>query len=176
VLLRLSASRVPHSSCPSDHLFPFPCSPTSHPVTRSVVNEPAAHITVRLCHAITAIPIGYYENSGTVSLSAFRPSHVSHRGNVLARRRCPIHDLECPRWASPIVQGVPRAKLGPVAHDGVGVQTCYRRVCSFHHWSLGFGWVGTWRVAVACTSHTSPPFRTVHTTFTVHGSALFGPS
>lgn len=137
----------------SGHLFPFSYSPTSHPVTRSVVNEPTAHITVRLCQAITAIPVGYYENSGTVSLSAFRPSHVPLRRNVLAQLRCPIHDLEYPHWVSPIVQGVPRAKLVPVAHDGAGVQTCYRRVCSFHRWSLGFGQSGSHHIALALQDH-----------------------
>jgi hypothetical protein len=33
------------------HLFPFPSSPT-YWVTRSVVIEATAHITVRLCHSI----------------------------------------------------------------------------------------------------------------------------
>jgi hypothetical protein len=53
-------------------------------VTPSVVNEPAAHITVRPCQAITAIQFGYYENSGTVSLSTGRPSRVPCRRNVRA--------------------------------------------------------------------------------------------
>jgi hypothetical protein len=41
-------------------------------VTRSMVNEATAHITVRLCQAITAIQIGYYENSVTVGLAPLR--------------------------------------------------------------------------------------------------------
>ena len=103
-----------------------------------MVHEPTAHITVRLCHAITAIRFGYYGNSVTVGFAAFRQSHVPLRRNVLARRRCPTHDLQCPHWASPITQGVPRAKVEPVARDGVGVQTCYRRVCRYTagHWGL----------------------------------------
>jgi len=66
-------------------------------------------------------PVGYYENSVTVGLSACRRSHVPLQRNVLARRRCPIHVLQCSHWASPIAQGVPRAKVEPVARDGVGV-------------------------------------------------------
>ena len=66
-------------------------------VTRSVVSEPTAHLTVRLCPAITAFRIGYYENSVTVGLATFRQSHVPLRRNVLARRRCPIHALQCLR-------------------------------------------------------------------------------
>src|SRR5438552_10416357 len=92
----LCASCAPHRGWASGHLFPFPCSPT-YWVTLSVVSEPTAHITVRLCHAITALPIGYYENSVTVGLSTFRQSHVPLRRNVLARRRCPIHALQCLR-------------------------------------------------------------------------------
>ncbi len=124
----ICATCAPPRCWPSDHLFSFPCSSTPW-VTPSVVNEPAAHVTVRLCHAITAVRFGYYENSGTVSLSTCRPSHVPLRKNVLARRRCPTHALQCPHWASPITQGVPRAKVEPVARDGVGIQTWYRRVC-----------------------------------------------
>jgi hypothetical protein len=62
-----------------------------------------------------------------------------HGGTCRARRRCPIHALECPRWASSITQGVPRAKVELVARDGVGMQTCYRRVChcTTGHWGSG---------------------------------------
>ena len=74
-------------------------------------------------------------------------------GTYRARRRCPMHDLEYPHWASPIVQDVPRAKPVPVAHNGVGVQTCYRRVCSFHRWSLGFGQCGSHHIAQALQDH-----------------------
>jgi hypothetical protein len=71
-----------------------------------------------------------------MTLSCFRPSHVPLRRNVPARRRCPTHDLQYPHWASPITQGIPRAKVALVARDGVGVQTCYRRVCrcTAGHW------------------------------------------
>jgi hypothetical protein len=74
-----------------------------------------------------------------MGLSACRRSHVPSRRNVLARRRCPTHALQCPHRASPITQGVPRAKVEPVARDGVGVQTCFRRVCrcTAGHWGLG---------------------------------------
>jgi hypothetical protein len=39
----------------------------------------------------------------------------------------------------PITQGVSRAKAVPVTRDGVGVQTCYRRVCgsTAGHWDSG---------------------------------------
>jgi hypothetical protein len=60
-------------------------------------------------------------------------------GTYRARRRCPIHDLQYPHWASPITQGVPRTKVESAARDGVGVQTCYRRVChcTAGHWDSG---------------------------------------
>ena len=61
----LYASCAPHRGWSSGHLFSFPCSPT-YWVTRSVVSEPTAHLTVRLCPAITAFRIGYYENSVTM--------------------------------------------------------------------------------------------------------------
>jgi hypothetical protein len=54
----------------------------------------------------------------------FRHSRTSRE-----RRRRPIHPLQYPRWASAIAQGVPSAKVEPMARDGVGVQMCYRRVC-----------------------------------------------
>ena len=47
------------------HLFPFPSSPT-YSVTRSVVYEATAHITVRLCHPIIGILLGFYGNSVAV--------------------------------------------------------------------------------------------------------------
>ena len=90
----LYAACAPHRGWSSGHLFPFPCSPT-YWVTRSVVHEPTAHITVRLCHAITAIRFGSYGNSVTVGFAAFRRSHVPLRRNVLTRRRCPTHVLQC---------------------------------------------------------------------------------
>jgi len=75
-------------------------------------------------------PLGYYENSGTVRLASCRPSRVPSRRNVRARRRCPTHALQCPHWASPTVQGIPRATRDLVARGGVGVETWYRRVCT----------------------------------------------
>ena len=81
----------------------------------------------------------YYGDSVTLRLASCRRSHVPSRRNVLARRRCPIHALECVRYTSSIAQGVPRAKSVPVAHDGVGGQTWYRRVCASTtgHWDSG---------------------------------------
>jgi len=78
----LYAACVPHRGWSSGHLFSFPCSPT-YWVTRSVVSEPTAHFLVRLCQAITALPIGYCENSVTMGLSTCRRSHVPRRRNVL---------------------------------------------------------------------------------------------
>jgi len=71
----------------------------------------------------------YYGGSVTLALSGRRPSRVPSLMNVLARRRLPTHALECVRYASSIEQGVPSAKVEPMALDGVGLQTCYRRVC-----------------------------------------------
>src|SRR5499427_5597471 len=62
----------------------------------------------------------YYWHSVTVGLASGRPSRVPSPRNVLERRRLPIHLLQYPRWASAIVQGVPWAKVEPMAHDGVG--------------------------------------------------------
>src|SRR5438132_13500300 len=53
----LCASCAPHRGWLSGHLFSFPCSPT-YWVTLAVVSEPTAHLPVRLCQAITALPIG----------------------------------------------------------------------------------------------------------------------
>ena len=139
----LCASRAPHRGWSSGHLFSFPCSPT-YWVTRSVVSEPTAHLTVRLCQAITALPIGYYENSVTVGLSTFRRSHVPLRRNVLTRRRCPTHALQCARDASSIGQGVVWKKLDSIHTDGVGCTDVLPTSVQFHHWTLGFG---------QCSSH-----------------------
>jgi hypothetical protein len=84
-------------------------------------------------------PFGYYENSGTLRLVSCRPSHVPLRRNVRARRRCPIHVLQCVRYASPIAQGVPRAKVEPVARDGVGLLDVLPTSVPLHRWTLGFG-------------------------------------
>ena len=134
----LCASRAPHRGWSSGHLFSFPCSPT-YWVTRSVVSEPTAHLTVRPCQAITALPIGYYENSVTVGLSTCRRSHVPLRRNVLTRRRCPTHALQCARYASSIGQGVVWKKLDSIHTDGVGYTDVLPTSVQFHHWTLGFG-------------------------------------
>ena len=89
----LSASRVPPRSWPSDHLCPFAMG--------------------------WALPTAdYYEHSVTLELALCRPSHVPVVLNVLARRRCPIHPLECARCTSPITRRVRPAKLGRHARDG----------------------------------------------------------
>jgi hypothetical protein len=76
------------------------------------------------------LPISdYYDGSVTMGLASGRPSRVPSPRNVLERRRLPIHPLQCPRWASAIAQGVPWAKVEPMARDGVGLPMCYRRVC-----------------------------------------------
>ena len=149
----ICASCAPHRGWSSGRLFSFPRSPTYHAVTRSVVNEPAAHITVRPCQAITVIQIGYYENSGTVSLSTCRPSHVPHRRNVLARRRCPIHVLQCAHCASPIGQGVAWKKVDSRHTDGVGCTDVLPTSVRFHRWTLGFGQFGSHHIAQALRDH-----------------------
>jgi hypothetical protein len=148
----LCASRAPPRSWSSGHLFSFPCSPT-YWVTRSVVSEPTAHIPVRLCHAITALRLGYYENSGTIRLASCRPSHVPHQRNVLARRRCPIHALECVRYASSIGQGVAWKKADSIPTDGVGYTDVLPTSVRFHHWTLGFGQCSSHRIMQALQDH-----------------------
>jgi hypothetical protein len=157
------ASCAPHRGRSSGHLFSFPYSPTYPPVTRSVVNEPAAHITVRLCQAITAIRFGYCENSVTVGLSACRRSHVPLRRNVLARLRCPIHVLQCTHCASPIGQGVAWKKVDSMHTDGVGSTDVLPTSVSTTagHWDSG-NQLSPYRAGVAGTCHTrlltSPAF------------------
>jgi hypothetical protein len=53
-----------------------------------------------------------------LGLAPGRPSHVPVMLNVLARRRCPIHPLECARCTSPIMRRVRTAKVYRYAHDG----------------------------------------------------------
>jgi hypothetical protein len=113
VLLRRSASRVPHRFWVCRHLCHFP-----------------------LCTALPCPLVGrhsheYYWHSVTLGLASGRPSRVPSPRNVLERRRLPIHPLQCPHWVSAIAQGVPSAKAEPMAHDGVGLQMRYRRVCGF---------------------------------------------
>jgi len=132
------AACAPHRGWSSGHLFSFPCSP-AYWVALSVVNEPTAHLTVRLCQAITAFPLGYCENSVTMGLSTVRRSHVPCRRNVLTRRRCPTHALQCARCASSIGQGVVWKKLDSRHTDGVGYTDVLPTSVQFHHWILGFG-------------------------------------
>ena len=81
----------------------------------------------------------YYENSVTVGLSTCRRSHVPLRRNVLTRRRCPTHALQCARYASSIGQGVVWKKLDSIHTDGVGCTDVLPTSVRFHHWTLGFG-------------------------------------
>jgi hypothetical protein len=74
-------------------------------------------------------PHASYWHSVTLGLAPHRPSRVPSLRNVRARRRRPTYALACVRYASPLEQGLPRAKLELVALDGVGLQTCSRRVC-----------------------------------------------
>ncbi len=134
-------------------LLPLLSHIRDHPVTRSVVSEPTAHIMVRLCHAMTAIRFGYYENSGTVSLSTCRPSHVPLRRNVLARRRCPIHALQCAHCALPTGQGVAWKKVDSRHTDGVGCTDVLPTSVRFHRWTLGFGQCSSHHIAQALQNH-----------------------
>ena len=45
-----------------------------------------------------------------------------HAGTCRARRRCPTHALQCPRWASSSAQSVPPATAEHVARAGVGIR------------------------------------------------------
>src|SRR5215472_848592 len=64
----------------------------------------------------------YYEDSVTVGLAPGRPSRVPVVLNVLARRRCPIHPLQCARCTSPIMRRVRTAKVYRYAHDGAAAR------------------------------------------------------
>ena len=55
----------------------------------------------------------------TLELALRRPSHVPVVLNVLARRRCPIHPLQCARCTSSITRRVRAAKAAQHAHDGI---------------------------------------------------------
>src|SRR5205823_8887651 len=117
-LLRRSASRVPHRLWACDHLCHFP-----------------------LCTALPCALVGrhaheYYWHSVTLGLASDRPSRVPSLRNVLERRRLPIHPLQCPRWASAITQGVPSAKVEPMARDGVGIR-CAADECAVPPLEIG---------------------------------------
>jgi len=117
-----SALRISRTSQPLALRSPVPLPP----VHGSPVRPGGASLPRVLWHSVT------------LGLAPRRQSRVPSLRNVLARRRRPTYALECVRYASPIEQGIPRAKLELVALDGVGLQTCYRRVCQFHRWTLGF--------------------------------------
>ena len=106
---------------------------------RSVVSEPTAHSMVRLCRPITELRLGTMSTPSPWDSRPVGDPMFRTGGTCQAQRRCPMHALKCAHCASSIVQGVPRANLHPMAHDGVGVQTCYRRVwCSTTgHWGSG---------------------------------------
>jgi hypothetical protein len=57
-----------------------------------------------------------------LGLAPGRPSHVPVVLNVLARRRCPIHPLQCARCTSPIMRRVRTAKVYRYAHDGAAAR------------------------------------------------------
>src|SRR5215467_5848074 len=56
------------------------------------------------------------------TLAPGRPSHVPVVLHVLARRRCPIHPLQCARCTSPIMRRVRPAKVYRCAHDGAAAR------------------------------------------------------
>ena len=58
----------------------------------------------------------------TVGLAPGRPSHVPVVLHVLARRRCPIHPLQCARCTSPLMRRVRTAKVYRYAHDGAAAR------------------------------------------------------
>ena len=57
-----------------------------------------------------------------MGLAPFRPSRVPVVLHVQARRRCPIHPLQCARCTSPIMRRVRPAKLYRHAHDGAAAR------------------------------------------------------
>jgi hypothetical protein len=58
----------------------------------------------------------------TLGLAPGRPSRVPVVLHVLARRRCPIHPLQCARCTSPIMRRVRTAKVYRHAHDGAAAR------------------------------------------------------
>ena len=132
------AACAPHRGWSSGHLFSFPCSPT-YWVTLSVVNEPTAHIPVRLCQAITAIPLG---TARTPSPWASRPvgDPMVRSGGTCSRDvgapLMPFNALAAHRPSAKAWHGRNSIPYLPMAS---GIQTCYRRVCgsTTGHWGLG---------------------------------------
>jgi len=90
-----------------------------------------------------------------LGLASLRPSRVPSLRNVLERRRLPIHPLQCPRWASAITQGVPSAKVEPMARDGVGVR-CAANACAVPPLESGMQTIQSspYRSGVAGPQHT----------------------
>ena len=97
----------------------------------------------------------YYEHSVILGLASLRPSRVPSLRNVLERRRLPMHPLQCPRWASAITQGVPSAKVEPMARDGVGVR-CAANACAVPPLESGMQTIQSspYRSGVAGPQHT----------------------
>jgi hypothetical protein len=88
-------------SCTSRTLPPFIC------------RRPAT-----LRHAMGSPHPRYYDGSVPVGLAPGRASRVPVVLHVQARRRCPVHPLECARCTSPIMRRVRAAKVYRHAHDG----------------------------------------------------------
>jgi hypothetical protein len=148
----LCATGAPHRSWSSGHLFSCPCSPT-YWVPLSGVSEPTAHLTVRLCQAMTALPMGDCENSVTVGLSTCRRSQVPLRRNVLTRRRDPPQALQCARCASAIGPGVAWKKLDSIHTEGVGYTDVRPTSVQCHPWTLGCGQASSHPIAQALQDH-----------------------
>ena len=86
---------------------------------------------------VLPIPI-YYDGSVTVGFAPGRPSRVPVVLHVRARRRCPIHPLQCARCTSPIMRRVRTAKLSRHAHDGAAVRRG-RGACEVPPLEIGVG-------------------------------------
>ena len=80
--------------------------------------SPFALYTAFPCSLDGRDAVDYYEDSVTIGLAPRRRSRVPVVLNVLARRRCPIHPLECARCTSPIMRRVRTAKVYRHAPDG----------------------------------------------------------
>jgi hypothetical protein len=78
-------------------------------------------------------------SSDLLALARGRGSPDPSPSNVLDRRRPTIHVLQGPRWPSPIEQELRYKKAECIASNGIGVQSCDRRMCgsTAGHWRLG---------------------------------------
>src|SRR5262249_14513404 len=108
-------------------------SACSCPLHLSVSREPLTQ--KHSSQFLPALP-GIRQCATRRTLASGRPSRVPSPRNVLDRRRLPIHPLQCPRWASAIAQGVPSAKVEPMARDGVGVR-CAADECAVPPLEIG---------------------------------------